>query len=387
MIKKHSYNIIMMILFVICLVIGCKKDTDTKSNTEALKAMGVSNELKILYEQLPTLNFGNIKLVNNDILQFESIDHYDKVWGLLNEQYNAWTKLFLDTYFTGDEDELDKIIDKLNFDDRLPLIMFEQQFGILDNSLRTSKDIEENEWLAQGANGSPPSDEIFNCPIEQTLASKYHEICIENTICQMRPNGYRIVIPISDIKFIDEIRRMSTKELVAIVGVGSGAKIPLGIGDVVVIIPPSVGEDGGDDCGCSYCYCYEYKNTFTKFNGTDHKFKLTYHFRERWLDGNKKTTVTMTNYKYNSKKDEWVNDYSSYCRLDFSTKLYLRTGLTQCIDKGRDGKTGSITQVHSKSKNKTFDSKDYTDNINNSYIACRHKGVEFKFNPKGEVVP
>jgi hypothetical protein len=94
----------------------------------------------------------------------------------------------------------------------------------------------------------------------------------------------------------------------------------------------------------------------------------------------------MKNYKL--KNGEWQKDYSSFCRLDFSTKLYQQPKLTQCIDKGRDGKTGNNTKVFSKSKRKTFnfDYEPITDQIYNSYITCRHKGVEYKFNPRGESI-
>jgi hypothetical protein len=60
--------------------------------------------------------------------------------------------------------------------------------------------------------------------------------------------------------------------------------------------------------------------------------------------------------------------------------------LTATVDVGRDGKVGANTMVHSKSKSKLFNNSFVKDDINHSYIACRHKGFEFKYNPKGEPV-
>jgi len=363
---------------------ACKKEEN--ANNGISKSPPMSAELELLYKQVPTHNFGNVTLVNKDILQFESVEHYEQVYEYLYDQYCEWTRIFLDTYFTGDEDELDDIIEALNFDDQTPLIKFEEQFGFNANSLRSKKAIDERAWLSGGATGLSPSDKIINCPIEQTLSSKYHEVCIRDTICQMREWGFKIIIPISDVQYIAQIRSTSTQDLFNRAGAGGH----IGIGSIIIIGPTTEPYNPGggaeiEQCNNS-CGCFEYKNTFFKSNGAKYKFELSYHFKYRWSDDKKKTTVTMKNYKL--KENKWTKDYGSYCRLDFSTKLYKNAPVfgDPCVDKGCDGKTGSITMVFSKSKSKTFGSN-YMDDIDNSYIACRHRGVEFKYDPRGDEVP
>jgi hypothetical protein len=362
---------------MICLAVGCKKDADSdtqisSNNTEPLKSMG--SELVKLYEQVPAYNFGNITLVNGDILKFQSFAHYEQVYEYLYDQYCAWTRIFLETYYTEDEDDLDATVERLNFDDRMPMMMFEDQFGLSGNTLRSMKAIDEDNWLANGTRGAAPVDNIINCPVEQALYSKYHEICIQDTVYQSRPDGYMILIPLSDIRFIGEIRRMSMGELVSRAG-SSGGQVPLGIGDVIIVKPYP-----------DYCYQQQwYKSDWQDNNYCPcYKFSWSYNFRNTNNNITKKATATMANYKL--KNNEWVKDYGSYCKLSFSTKIYKLDCIhDECLDVGRDGKEGSITMVHSKSKNKTFLEWVYDDTYS-SYIICRHKGIDFKFSARGYLI-
>ena len=395
-IKLFTAALAVVLVAGVTIFYACKKDT-TGSNTEGSSKASIS-VLDKLYNQLPTPNFGNITVVNGEILQFESAEHHDQVYKTLNELCKAWMALFLQTYDTGDETALDATIARLGFDENLPLYKFLAKYGV-QNSLVEKTTFEENQWLGRGGNGTPPSDSITQCPIEQTLLSMYHEYCIGNTICQLRPYGCEILIPTSKLHMLTQIRNMSVEELLSYASKepphGNDYPPPLihvpepfNLEIKPPVNPPTPhNPPPGGDCGCHSCYCKEYEKTFEVEHGTDHKFTLYYHFRDRSLDGKPKTTVTMKNYKL--KNNEWVKDYSSFCRLDFSTKLYHAATLYDCVDKGRDGKTGNNTKVFSKSKSKTFNYNSHaiTDDINHSYIACRHKGVEFKFTPRGEAIP
>ena len=393
--KKNIIIILSIItLIIVSLVIGCKKEaTDADYSLEGpLKSQKIT-ELERLYNQLQIPDFGNIRLVNGDILKFVSEEHYDQVYESLNNLYEAWTALFLQTYDTGDEEELDATIERLGFDDNLPLFKFVEKYKMAHPLIWEATQKEEG-WLERGGNGSPPEDEITSCPIEQTLLSKYHEYCIGDTICQLRPNGSEIHIPTSKLNMLTQIRNASIEELMSFSkepphGGGSGGG-PLYIPEPfnVNIYPPNGNSGGsGGDCGCDFCYCTEYKNDFESLHGAGYKFTLSYNFRYDFYKKNAKTTVTVKNYKL--KNNDWKKDYGSQCRLGFSTKLHQNPKIDQCIDKGYDGKTGNITKAYSKSKGKkfNFDYKIVTDNINNSYITYRHQGVEYKFNPRGEIVP
>jgi len=390
--KKNMKNVkLFTALLAVALVAGitifyaCKKETEIIEKP----VTGIApNPLENLYKQLPTPDFGNIKLVNGDILKFESAEHYEQVYDALKEQCDAWMALFLQTYDTGSEDHLDSIVEQLKFDENLPLKKFEQQYKKTNLTLLEEMSIKEVIWLERGGEGLPPSDEITNCAIEQTLLSQYYEYCIGDNICQLRPNSCEIHIPTSKLSMLKQIRNTSIEDLISY----SRALAPGGGGPLYIpepfninIYPPKE-NSGSNDCGCDYCYCTDYNKTFEVFNGSDYKFTLSYHFRHDFGKGKAKTIVTSNNYKL--KKGSWKKDYSSNCRLGFSTKLYQNPSITQCIDKGRDGKTGNISQAFSKSKSKVFkfDYEVVTDKISESYVTYRHKGTEYKFNPRGEVV-
>ena len=376
--KKIILILVLLVVLVSIFFIGCKKESviDTITDIEVMKSP-MANELQNLYNTLPTPNYGNITLVNREILKFESMEHYDQVHDALYEHYRAWNDLFIATYDTGTEDELDDIVESLNFNENWPLTKFENKYKkdisrtLLENNIQR-----EEEWLGRGGGGSYTSDDITSCPVEQTLLSLYYEFCIGDTICQLRPDGYQILIAVSNIQYLNVIRNLSIDELLLNRGLG-------GIGDGWIPIdwPPSIIIPPSDP----WCYYSDYQKEFWGNNGTDYKFKLTYHFRERWNDYKKKTTVTSNNYK--KKNNEWKKDYGSQCRLGFSTNIHTWGQGLVCYDKGWGGKTGNISKAFSKSKSKVFDSMTYTDNINNSYITYRHRGIEFKFNAKGISIP
>jgi hypothetical protein len=73
--------------------------------------------------------------------------------------------------------------------------------------------------------------------------------------------------------------------------------------------------------------------------------------------------------------------------IGFLSEIRRIPTITEYIDKGFEGKEGSNTMVHSKSKNKKFSVGFVHDDIESSYIICRHRGVDFKFNAKGIPIP
>ena len=372
-IKLFSALLAVILVAGMTIFYACKKED--KINEISAKSAQLS-PLEALYLQLPTPDFGNIKLVNGDILQFESADHYEQVYDALEAQCDAWMELFLQRYDTGSEDHLDSIIEQLKFDANFPLIKFEQKYKKTELPLVVELAYKEAIWLERGGMGEAPEDEITPCPIELALLSKYHEYCIGNTICQWRPNSCELHIPTSKTSMLKQIRNTSVEDLLSyskdLPTIGGPKYIPEPFD---IIIYPPYNPSGGSDCSCHFCYCIDYKNTFTRLNGTDHKFTLSYHFRYDFYKCKAKTTVTSKNYKL--KKGSWKKDYSSYCRLGFSTKLQQSPTMTQCIDKGRDGKTSDLTQTFSKSKRKVFNFNHdlVTDKMFESYVTYRHKGT------------
>jgi hypothetical protein len=393
--KNLNYKLFTALLAV-ALIAGitvfnaCKKDTDSTTDTGEIQKAPMSNELQTLYKQLSIPEFGNIKLVNGDILKFESIEHYEQTYEFLKTLCDEWMALFLQTYDTGDEDELDETIEMLGFDERLPLIKFEQKYKKTTQTLQTNNALRENIWLAKGAIGTPPSDEITSCPIEQTLLSLFHEFCIDTTICQIRPDGYQILIPTSEISCLKELRNMSIPELLSRgQTVPNNGHIVLTVPPVTIIPPKSEG-----------CYEDGYFKKGTKYNTSDYRFYWEYNCRTiaTHFDpySHIKTTVSMKNYKKN-KQDEWVKDYGAFFKIIFVTQLceyYFEDN--DCIKGSTLSKTGLNTKVFSKSKR---DSKRaelmspwwppgytqhcigyLTQNPAESTLTIRHRGVDFHIN-------
>jgi len=340
-----QFVLIFFSIFLVSIAVffACKKieeinksDTLIHSNgNNPLKSMG--QELAILYEQVPKYDFGNITLIHGDILKFESREHYEQVYESLLDQWRAWTKIFISNYDNGNEKELDEIIMQLGFDDRIPMLKFEEQFGIADNNLRTVKAIEEDDWLARGAIGSSPIDEVIKCPVEKTFFSKYHEICIGDTICQARTDGYVILIPTSAVGLINSIRSTSSSDLLR---QASGMNLR--------ILPP---EDPNRLCNKS-----KHSISRTRTVDSDYKFDWFYEFGSTWWY-KIRVQVGMSNYKKNGTK--WDKERQSQCALCFTADLWEEVSSSSCQYKNCFQRAWTTTT-------KTF-SKSRTENLKNYF--------------------
>jgi len=366
---KKAYLIASTALLIILAAVifyACKKDTVLNSDTENPLRSPMSNELQLLYQQLPTPNFGNIRLVNGDILQFESKEHYTQVYDALYAHYRAWNDLFIETYDKGTEEELDKIIEELNFDDQTPLIAFEQKYKETNNTLRAMSVEQEEVWLERGAQGLPPTDSIIICPIERTLFSKFYEVCIQDTICQLRSNGTSVLIPIAAINFINQIRNASTSELSQMASTWG-----------IVVNEPLRGN----------CYYSSWSKSDEQPNGTNYKFKWSYDFRRTWFNG-PRTTVTMDAYKRQNAQSAWQKDYGTCTSLGSKTQVRIdvSTAWGSCLKGVLFHKVPNTPhQAFHRSKTQgVFDAFSSDDLIRNdpneSEVLCRHSGTNFTFN-------
>jgi hypothetical protein len=379
MLKKQHYYISLITLFVICLLVGCKKEAELTEHTENLLKAAMIPELENLYKQLDIPDFGNVRLLNGDIFRFESAEHYEQVYDALNELYEAWMELFIQTYGTpnlpenADDDALDTAIERLNFDENLPLLKFVEHYKV-KHPLIEDAAAQEEMWLKGGANGSPPSDPVTQCPIEQTLFSNYHEICIKDTICQLRPDGYQIIIPTSEFKSLLYIRNASIEEMLSLAKeMPPGGSDPIYIRLLnITIYPPKGGT------------CYESGWEYGDFqpNNTSsgqYRYYWSYHFRYNRFLGTR-TTASMKNYKW--KNNEWKKDYGAVCALGFVTMLYEEKS-EGCVQKTPYGPSkGTPHKAFFKSRTTnasagapTADFKNLRDDIDASFIECRHKGV------------
>jgi hypothetical protein len=409
-IKLVTAFFVAVLVASVCIFHACKKEDaianrimkrDT-STEKPLKGV-MPTELQQLYNQLVIPDFGNITLLNGDILKFESADHYEQVYDALNELCKAWMALFIATYDTGTEEDLDAHIARLGFDERMPLFKFEQKYKSSTITTLLEECVEmEQQWLDRGGNGSGPDYEITNCPVEQTLLSLFYEFCIGDTICQLRPSGYQILIPISKLSCLNTVRNISISELL-----GRGLEVPgtkpIFPKKIVVADPPVTVIDPNEiDCSVSE---YEKKGEIENNYCSGYKYHWSYHFQSCWFpwkNERNKTTVTMTNYKKN-KNDKWIKDYGSNCRINFNTDVntyYYDT--KECIvGGGYLGLCGNglITKVVWKSLTvRDFAEKTelvwdgysykeipvgcYRHNTDASTLTIRHKGINFKIDIK-----
>lgn len=137
-----------------------------------------------------------------------------------------------------------------------------------------------------------------------------------------------------------------------------------------------------DDEGC---YERDFKNSGWWNHGDDYKFKWSYKFNNAFAS----TTFSMKNYKWKAKKNKWVKDHGSFGKVSIGTQHY------------KDYESGceKLTMTSASTFNlKTFFRGDFQSyllnwssknrcNPDESYIICRHRGVDFKFNVKtGELI-
>lgn len=204
-------SLIIIIGIITVLLFGCEKDTHL--TTKDLTYPRISEELQNLYNQMPDRNYGNITVIGDGILKFDSEEHLDSILTLLRKDCDIWDNMFLRRYSNLSEEELEEFEESLNYNEYIPLMMFEVRYNVFGQMLRDVQESEYNRWYAGGTLGEAPSDSIIIDVVEQTLFNPYHEICVGDTIIQLRPDGSNILIPISEIGNIGRFRNMTVTDI------------------------------------------------------------------------------------------------------------------------------------------------------------------------------
>lgn len=158
----------------------------------------LSPEIQELYRQMPNREFGNISIVGDGILQFNSPEHYENVMEILQEDCDKWDELFSDKYAYMDFEQMDEFCDKINYNQFLPILLFEEKIGISGKTLFDVQAIEMQKWMDNDLSGTSPRDSIFILESEQAVHSINREVCINNTIYQFREDA-TIEVPLSEI--------------------------------------------------------------------------------------------------------------------------------------------------------------------------------------------
>lgn len=371
--------IYLTVILTTTLFIRCQKEVSNHS-----KSLPLNDALSDLYQEMPLGQYGNISLIHDDILVFENSEHYFSTLDELTNLYESWSNLFFNEYGVEDETALDSIISSMKFDDCIPLELFELEMGNHQNNLRYLCKLAENRWLNSTSTTSPPEDSIINNPIEQTLYSQHHEVCINNIIYQFRPNGYCVLIPISLISYLEEIREIQNINT---------------LDSLVSTIPDIILKRCKDAC---------YKSTHYKTGEISHTtrngkfFTWSFRYAPNVFDSRTRASITMKNYKTVNGHKRW--DYA-ICAIGESSKAYsYKIATEECTSSiGPNSTLGNANKYHLKTRIDysmvlshidsghsitigpiTINIPEYIEELHidpdESYLYCRHNGWTFNIN-------
>ena len=365
----------------LCLLQACNKES-----SQTTRSVNVCDALADLYGNMPTVNYGSISLVNGDILKFESEEHYDSVLNRLTAQYEAWSDLFFLTYGCEDEQMMDSIINALGFDDYLPLLFFEEDHGILNNNLRSVCQQQEEIWLRSNSSSAPPVDEIINNPIEQTLYSLYHEVCIGDTIYQLRPNGICILIPLEEISNLEDLRSITSEsDLEEFVSSLNNITLLKGKGGCYLDHFKNDGEQNHPEVGNKlFSWSYNYSSAFigrrTRTSVTMKNYKLVngQKQRDRAVCALGEYTKSYSYFPY-EEEDNCFFSYGPVSTLNTPNKYHMRSRLdySQVL---QSVSTGEVTEIGPIVINHQQQIEYLHVDPENSIVYCRHEGWTYPIN-------
>ncbi|MCQ2263435.1 MAG: hypothetical protein MJZ70_04055 [Bacteroidales bacterium] len=191
---------------------GCEKEELLFTKGRVTNTL--SPELQELYKKMPKHDYGKISVVGDGILQFESVEQYEKVCDILQEECETWSDLFYEKYGVMEEDELLEWEAKCGFDEFLPIVFFEASLGVSGRMLYDQQKEVMQKWVDSEFKGESPSDPIFIFESEQAVHTIYHEVCIQDTIFQFRTDAL-VRCPLKELKVWEDIRMEATELLPA----------------------------------------------------------------------------------------------------------------------------------------------------------------------------
>ena len=172
----------------------------------------IPSELRELYSQITHHDYGDIKVIDDNILRFESIEHYKRVIDSLQEECDEWCKIFYDKYGSMEEDELSAWEEKVGFNEFTPIEVFETVLGVSGKMLYDKQKRDDWEWINSGTSDENPLNDIFIFAAEQAVHSIYHEVCIKSTIYQFRTDAL-VVFSLDRLEEWYKIRQLVTIDL------------------------------------------------------------------------------------------------------------------------------------------------------------------------------
>lgn len=207
--KKLLSVIISIIVFSIALT-GCEKEKIL--NTKSFSFNKLPEELQELYVKMPQRNYGNISVIDGNILCFATKEQYESVGNMLFEDCKIWDSLFCTAYSYLTNEQLTDLEEVIGYSEFIPLHLFEEQNGVSGSMLFDQQEILQQQWMENGLLGVDPTDEIFNLESDQAIHNIYHEVCVDDTIYQFRDDAI-ILVPIARLEEWRSYRNASTSDL------------------------------------------------------------------------------------------------------------------------------------------------------------------------------
>lgn len=257
---RKTKKLFIVICCVVFAIIGNSCEKENVFSTRSMSTPAMSNEIEILYRQMPSRNYSSITVVGDNILKFQSVSHYDQICQQLKADCILWDSLFYAAYGRVEEMELMDWMDSIGYDEYLPIVMFENALGVMGTRLFDSQRDAILEWSENEFKSENPTDKIFIFEWEQALYNEHRELCVGDTIYQFRVDA-TIKYPLDKIEDWLRIRELPTIELVAVDGVTSEDYLPKS-GESEVKVPFNCFDDGE----------YNVNNLPEVFSGLDYSY-------------------------------------------------------------------------------------------------------------------
>ena len=222
---RNTKKLFIVICCVVFAIIGNSCEKENVFSTRSMSTPTMSNEIEILYRQMPSRNYSSITVVGDNILKFQSLSHYDQICQQLKADCILWDSLFYVAYGRMEEMELMDWMDSIGYDEYLPIVLFENALDVMGTRLFDSQRDAILEWSENEFKGENPTDKIFIFEWEQALYNEHREVCVGDTIYQFRLDA-TIKYPLDKIEDWLRIRELTTIELMAIEGVISEDYLP-----------------------------------------------------------------------------------------------------------------------------------------------------------------
>lgn len=315
---RNTKKLFIVICCVVFAIIGNSCEKENVFSTRSMSTPTMSNEIEILYRQMPSRNYSSITVVGDNILKFQSLSHYDQICQQLKSDCILWDSLFYVAYGRMEEMELMDWMDSIGYDEYLPILLFEDALKVSGTMLFDQQQAAIRTWTENEFKGENPTDRIFIFEWEQALYNEHREVCVGDTIYQFRVDA-TIKYPLDKIEDWLRIRELPTIELVAVDGVTSEDYLPK--------------SGNGEDkvrFNCSYDGEYNVYNMPEVFSGLDYSYWVVRGKVGFWGQENR-LNCKLANYKFHKIKKNGKKVFKAVkrnCCIQATRQIFYRDHCT-----------------------------------------------------------